>query len=422
MNKPAAVAAIGTAITLPILLVAIPLLALIAMMGGSSNSGGGCGGGAGLNQPGGAAVGATAPQDLPAASRANAATIIHVGQSMQVPPQGIIVALATSSRESGGFKNYANDGTDPRLTPDQKDVVQSLQLPHDAVGHDHGSIGIFQQQFPIWGTVAELMDPATAARKFYEALLKVRGWESMPVTVAAQTVQGSAFPDAYAAHEVVARQLYGELAGTAAATVPGAPAAADVALVACPANPANGPIGVVANGITVQLPAQAGVAGTLTFPTQAAATAATAGLSYLGTRYSWGGGSPAGPTVGIHDGGVADSFGDYDHPGFDCSGLMLYSYAQAGVFFGRDTNAEFAQVKTHVPWAQAQPGDLLFYGNPALTHHVAMYLGQVDGKQLMLEAPQSGDVVKVSTVRTGGDFLAGDAARPTTAPPGGVNA
>ena len=45
---------------------------------------------------------------------------------------------------------------------------------------------------------------------------------------------------------------------------------------------------------------------------------------------------------------------------------------------------------------------MLFYGNPA--HHVAMYLGKIGGNDYMVEAPQSGDVVKVSLVRTGGRY------------------
>ena len=51
------------------------------------------------------------------------------------------------------------------------------------------------------------MDPATSARRFYHALNLVAGWQGMPVTVAAQTVQGSAFPDAYAQHEALAYQI-----------------------------------------------------------------------------------------------------------------------------------------------------------------------------------------------------------------------
>jgi len=151
----------------------------------------------------------------------------------------------------------------------------------------------------------------------------------------------------------------------------------------------------------VTLPPQAGVAGTLTFPDQASATAAAAALSYLGASYSWGGGGPGGPSVGIRDGGVADSFGDYAKVGFDCSGLTEYAYAQAGIQTGGVTGAswEGGQAGPHYAWNDARPGDLIFYGSPS--HHVALYLGKVGDRQLMVEAPQSGDVVKVSTVRTG---------------------
>ena len=57
---------------------------------------------------------------------------------------------------------------------------------------------------------------------------------------------------------------------------------------------------------------------------------------------------------------------------------------------------------TTLDWSSAQPGDLLFWGAPV--HHVAMYLGVIDGQHLMVEAPQSGTVVTVSPVRTEGDF------------------
>ena len=172
-----------------------------------------------------------------------------------------------------------------------------------------------------------------------------------------------------------------------------------------------GPIGVVADGVKVELPAQAGVAGTLTFPNQAAATAAAAALSYLGTPYSWGGGGPAGPSVGIRDGGVADSFGDYAKVGFDCSGLTEYAYAKAGLEIGGATDPQIGgEGGPGFPWPAALPGDLLFYGDPA--HHVALYLGAVGGRQLMVEAPQSGDVVRVSTVRTDSDFRSDRVVRP----------
>lgn len=411
MTKKAAVLAFLLVVLPMLLLFAVPLLVVVAISGSGGGGGGGCGG-----LPGGAAAGVvTAPQDLPAAQRQHAATIVSVGESLGIPPQGIVVGLATAGAETG-FRNYANDGSDPRILPSQMNVSQSLTYPHDAVGRDHASIGILQQQVVFWGTVPELMDPATAASKFFTRLLTVRGWEQMPVTAAAQAVQGSAFPDAYAAWESTARQLYGELAGQGG--TPGAPVTADVAAVSCtPAGGTTGPVGVVVNGVEVKLPAESGYTGTLTFPTQAAATAAAAGLSQLGVRYSWGGGGPSGPTNGIRDGGVGDSFGDYANPGFDCSGLMEYSWAAAGVFIGGTSNAQYDQVRPHVAWAQAQPGDLLFYGSPSLTHHVALYLGvDATGQQLMLEAPQSGLTVRVAPVRTGGDFLAADVARPAAGP------
>lgn len=392
-----------------LLLLGIPLIVVIALSGSGGGGAGGCGG-----VPAGAATGVvTAPQDLPAAEREHAATIVAVGEQMGIPPQGIVVGLATAGAESG-YRNYANDGSDPRILDSQRVVSQSLSYPHDAVGSDHASIGIMQQQVVFWGTVAELMDPATAARKFFERLLTVRGWESIPVTVAAQTVQASAFPDAYAAWESTARQLYGELAGQAGAAT--SAVSADVALVACTPGSEGGPVGVGVDGVEVQLPAESGFTGTLTFPSQETAAAAAAGLTQLGVRYSWGGGGPAGPSNGIRDGGVGDSFGDYANPGFDCSGLTEYAWAAAGVFIGGTSNAQFDQVRPQLTWEQALPGDLLFYGSTSLTHHVAIYLGvDAAGQHLMLEAPRSGLTVRVAPVRFGGDFLAGNVARPAPA-------
>jgi hypothetical protein len=174
-----------------------------------------CTGGAGTTLSASGATTGVQVSDLNPAQMDSAAIVVAVGEQLQAPPQGIVVALAVASQESR-FQNYANDGTDPRLRPEQRDVVLSLGYPHDAVGRDHGSVDAFQQQFPGWGTVAELMNPPTAARKFYEALLRVPGWEQMPVTVAAQTVQQSQFPGAYADDETLARQLYSRLAGVGA--------------------------------------------------------------------------------------------------------------------------------------------------------------------------------------------------------------
>ncbi|MEV1012864.1 M23 family metallopeptidase [Micromonospora sp. NPDC049801] len=136
----------------------------------------------------------------------NAAIIIKVGQDMGVPSRGWVIALATAMQESA-LRNLANSG-----------VPESLSLPHEGVGADHDSLGLFQQR-PGWGSIAERMTPAYTARKFYEKLVKVRSWQRRPLTVVAQQVQVSAYPDAYAKHEELAGKIVDALAGGAARTV-----------------------------------------------------------------------------------------------------------------------------------------------------------------------------------------------------------
>ena len=118
--------------------------------------------------------------------------------------------------------------------------------------------------------------------------------------------------------------------------------------------------------------------------------------SQVGVPYVWGGGDNNGPTGGLRDGGVADSFGDFNQSGFDCSGLVKYAYAAAGLDLPHYTGAQYQQGKK-VPRDNAKRGDLIFYG-PGGNQHVAIYLG--DGQ--MIEAPQSGQTVSVVPVRWGG--------------------
>jgi peptidoglycan DL-endopeptidase CwlO len=103
-------------------------------------------------------------------------------------------------------------------------------------------------------------------------------------------------------------------------------------------------------------------------------------LQFLGVPYVWGGASPS---------------------GFDCSGLVLYVYAKYGVTFPHFA-AYQADMGTPVPESQLQPADLVFFGNPI--HHVVIYAG--DG--LVVQAPHTGDVVKVSRLS---DFEAPSACR-----------
>ena len=109
-------------------------------------------------------------------------------------------------------------------------------------------------------------------------------------------------------------------------------------------------------------------------PNGRAGTAIAAAKSHLGVPYRWGGTTPA---------------------GFDCSGLMLWSWAQAGVSLPRTSGAQRAYTQ-RISASQLQPGDLVFSGNPV--YHVGMYVG---GGQ-MIHSPHTGDVVKISPVRSGG--------------------
>jgi hypothetical protein len=69
-------------------------------------------------------------------------------------------------------------------------------------------VGLFQQRPQSgWGTVKNLMKPEYAAEQFLKALVQVPGWENMPLTYAAQAVQVSAFPEAYAKHETRATEI-----------------------------------------------------------------------------------------------------------------------------------------------------------------------------------------------------------------------
>ncbi len=126
-----------------------------------------------------------------------------------------------------------------------------------------------------------------------------------------------------------------------------------------------------------------------------------AALAYLGTTYAWGGGNRYGPTRGIHDGGIADYYQDYNRIGFDCSGLALYAWAQVGVYLPHYSAYQF-NYGTRISRSNLQPGDLVFFAtnvyNPATIHHVAIYIG--NGQ--MVEAPQSGSVVRVRSLRTSG--------------------
>ncbi|MER6672566.1 heavy metal transporter [Streptomyces sp. NPDC000983] len=123
----------------------------------------------------------------------NAATITAVGTGRELPERAVTIALATALQESA-LRNIEHG--------------------------DRDSLGLFQQRPSMgWGTEREIMDPAYAAGAFYDHLVKVPDYTGLPLTVAAQKVQRSGFPDAYAKHEPDAALLAAALTGRSAATL-----------------------------------------------------------------------------------------------------------------------------------------------------------------------------------------------------------
>ena len=139
---------------------------------------------------------------LDSVQMANAATITAVGVRRKMPERAVVVALATALQES--------------------------KLENRDSG-DRDSIGLFQQRpSQGWGAADKIQDPRYASDKFYTALTKIKGWQGMRITEAAQRVQRSAFPNAYEkwADEsaVLAKALTGRATGAVACSVPDNPA------------------------------------------------------------------------------------------------------------------------------------------------------------------------------------------------------
>ena len=112
---------------------------------------------------------------------ANAATIAAVGRDRGLPERAIVIALATAQQESR---------------------LRNLDYG------DRDSLGLFQQRPSSgWGTAGQVQDPVYAAGAFYDHLVTVPGWESGRLTEVAQTVQRSAFPEAYEQWGEMAQKL-----------------------------------------------------------------------------------------------------------------------------------------------------------------------------------------------------------------------
>lgn len=115
--------------------------------------------------------------------------IVNSAIDHDLPSSGARIGVATALVESGDpLQMFANNS-----------VPESLNYPHDAVGSDYDSVGLFQQRGNgAWGTVAQRMDPYESAGMFFDAMLsKYPNWQSMDPGAVAQGVQVSAYPDRY---------------------------------------------------------------------------------------------------------------------------------------------------------------------------------------------------------------------------------
>jgi hypothetical protein len=132
----------------------------------------------------------------------NAKRIVQAGQAMGLPKRAFVIAVATSMQECNLY-NLASTV-----------LPESYNYPNEGSGSDHDSVGLFQQRPSSgWGSVAQIMDPGYAATAFYRVLVTVPGWDGMALTYAAQRVQVSAYPEAYAKHEGRAQAVVDALVG-----------------------------------------------------------------------------------------------------------------------------------------------------------------------------------------------------------------
>ncbi|MEU9074586.1 C40 family peptidase [Kitasatospora sp. NPDC048538] len=297
------------------------------------------------------AAGPTAPVaglDLPTAQIPMAQTIVATGIALQVPPRGQVIALATAMQESR-LRNLS--------------------------GGDRDSLGLFQQRpSQGWGSPAQLQDPVYASTAFYKALLAVAGWQDLPLTVAAQKVQKSGYPDAYAQWEPQATALQQAIGTALKAPVAGTAPAPSASPSSCTPPGTGTDWGTIPPGV---LPARYQIPTDASPAVQAAIRWA---LGQLNTPYQWGG-------------LCTNSHGPDPMGRCDCSSLMQQSYKVAGITLERVTYDQVKQGSAVSP-DQLRAGDLLFTEpGPNGPEHVGMYIG--DG--LVVHAPHTGDVVRVAS-------------------------
>ena len=291
---------------------------------------------------------------LDAAQSANAETIVSVtaaasGESERAEQIALMVAITESGLRDLGNRRIPGSNTG------------------EGMGQDGASVGLFQQQTQDgWGTVAEESNPADATGMFVQRLLSISDWQLKKPWRVAEEVQGSRFAHGsnYRAHWLEAGVVLAHVTGS-------------FTIAGCGAGPTGGVGGAMnAFGLPVGYAIPLGT-------TPQASLAITYALAKLGDRYVWG---AAGPNA------------------FDCSGLTMMAWAQAGVTLDHYTVDQMNEGQMVTTGSMA-PGDLVFVPGtdapgPGLPGHVGIYLG--DGLVESAVDPQMGVVVQSWTAFTAG--------------------
>jgi cell wall-associated NlpC family hydrolase len=290
---------------------------------------------------------------LPEEQIPNAQTIVATGISLHVPKKGQIIALATATQESR-LRNLSSG--------------------------DRDSLGLFQQRpSQGWGTAEQIRDPVYASTQFYKHLLAVDGWQQLTVAQAAQKVQRSAYPNAYAQWESLSTALQKAIAATfpdAGKDETGTDTDPTSSTASCAATEDGSGYGTIPEG---------SVPKGYSIPKDADPKARKAiawAMTQLGTMYQWGGSctAPHGP----------DPMGRCD-----CSSLTQQAYAHAGIQLTRTTYTQVNEGKAVSP-KHLEPGDLIFSrGTAARPEHVGMYIGS----GLAIEAPRTGKPVRITPLK-----------------------
>lgn len=352
--------------------------------------------------------------------RRNAAVIIRVGGQVGASSRDILIALMTAMQESG---------------------LRNLDYG------DRDSVGLFQQRTSMdWGSIQQIRNPEYAARAFFlgagtnKGLLDYKERNSWSLTQAAQQVQRSGFPDAYAKHEGAARNLLDSLGLDASGggitegtlgSVPGydvdqptiGEALADT-LGEFPGadglTPEANPLGEVTNPALDEAGGNAAL-GEAVNPALASEIVPPApdlnqmqdmllpNVTDIDSSWSPSGGGSAdvsGGGAGGWRGSVIDLarnflgtpyvWGGTNPGGFDCSGLIQYVYGKMGISLPR-VSADQARSGKTISLNDLQPGDLVAWDNSSRNNgadHIAIYIG--GGK--IIEAPRPGSSVQVSSI------------------------